>query len=628
MNQSKAAGYVLALAAIGCFYAIQAPAQAAEKNKSTLIITEAETSLDVANKADTASELPRSNTDAFTTNNTEDNQASVADLSLVSNQITTSPTTETNQNPVAAETITAETDITTTPTPAAEDSMAQVTSVSQLSDVQPTDWAFLALQSLVERYGCIAGYPDGTFRGNRAMTRYEFAAGVNACLEKISELINTTTSNLVKKEDLVTLQRLQEEFSTELASLRGRVDALEARTAELEANQFSTTTKLFGQAVIGIQGRSGNEADFFPVDGIKDREDTTNNINVISNVQLSLLTQFSPNSILLTGLQAGSGNTGNPVLTNNVRLGYEGDTGNGDLVLSDLTYRHRIGNFAVIAGAAGVNPVNVFRGANRVESAGFGPISRFAQRNPIINIGNGTGGVGFDWQITPRISLQGVYAASTPSDARNGVFGGTNGETVTGAQLVVSPIKQLDIALQYVNAYSPFGRLGTGVGDEIVAVPVFNPATGSSRAPIKTNAFGGTVAWQITPKVTLGGWAGFTTSELSGRSGSVETFNWMAFLNFPDLFGRGNLGGLYVGQPPRITNSDLPVGRNIPDFFASGLGTPGDQPGTTTHVEAFYRFRVSNNISVTPGVVVIFDPANTPASDTITIGAVRTTFAF
>lgn len=63
-----------------------------------------------------------------------------------------------------------------------ENAMAQVTSVSQLSDVQPTDWAFQALQSLVERYGVIAGYPDSTFRGNRALTRYEFAAGLNAPL--------------------------------------------------------------------------------------------------------------------------------------------------------------------------------------------------------------------------------------------------------------------------------------------------------------------------------------------------------------------------------------------------------------------------------------------------------------
>lgn len=129
------------------------------------------------------------------------------------------------------------------------DSQSQVTSVSQFSDVQPTDWAFQALQSLVERYGCIAGYPNGTYRGNRAMTRYEFAAGLNACLDRVNELIATATADLVTKEDLATLQRLQEEFSAELATLRGRVDALEARTAELEANQFSTTTKLKGEAI-------------------------------------------------------------------------------------------------------------------------------------------------------------------------------------------------------------------------------------------------------------------------------------------------------------------------------------------------------------------------------------------
>src|SRR6476661_8458347 len=129
--------------------------------------------------------------------------------------------------------------------------MSQVTSVSQLSDVRPTDWAFQALQSLVERYGCIVGYPDGTYRGNRALTRYEFAAGVNACLDNITKLIGST-GNLVTRDDLAILQRLQEEFAAELATLRGRVDGLEARTAELEANQFSTTTKLSGEAVFAV----------------------------------------------------------------------------------------------------------------------------------------------------------------------------------------------------------------------------------------------------------------------------------------------------------------------------------------------------------------------------------------
>ncbi|HBE21126.1 MAG TPA: porin [Cyanobacteria bacterium UBA11149] len=506
--------------------------------------------------------------------------------------------------------------------------MGQVTNVSQLRDVSPGDWAYEALRNLVERYGCIAGYPDGTFRGNRAMSRYEFAAGLNACLQQVERLMTGVKSG-VPDGDLEALQRLTEEFKPELATLASRVDNLEFRTAFLEDHQFSPTTKLFGQVVIGIQGRTENTADFFPVDGIKDTKDPGTNINLISNAQLSLFTQFSPNSILLTGLQAGNGDS-TPFLTNNLRLGYEGNTG-GDLVLSDLTYRHRFGkNFGLIVGTAGINPVNVFRGTNRVESAGFGPISLFAQRNPIINMGGGTGGIGFDWQVNPRISLQGVYAAGAPENPGfGGIFGGTNGETVAGVQLIVSPINSLDIAFHYLNAYSPFGRLGSQVGDDFVAVPEPNFGLGGIlRAPLQTNAIGTTISWRVNPKLTLGGWVGYTNSKIPGRSGNVETINWMAFINLPDLLGEGNLGGIYVGQPPRITSSDLPVGRNVPDFLAGGIGVSGDQPGTTTHLEIFYRFRVSENISITPGFVLIFDPANTPNSDTIAVGAIRTTFTF
>jgi hypothetical protein len=132
--------------------------------------------------------------------------------------------------------------------------MEQVTSVSQLTDVKPTDWAFQALQSLVERYGCIVGYPDKTYRGNRLLSRFEFAAGLNACLDRVNELIAAATADLVTKEDLAKLQRLQEEFAAELATLRGRVDALDARTATLETQQFSTTTKLSGLGWFNLSG--------------------------------------------------------------------------------------------------------------------------------------------------------------------------------------------------------------------------------------------------------------------------------------------------------------------------------------------------------------------------------------
>ena len=99
------------------------------------------------------------------------------------------------------------------------------------SDVYPTDWAYQALAGLVETYGCVAGYPNGTFRGNRAMTRYEAAALLNACLDRVTEVTDE-------------LRRLLKEFETELAILKGRIDGLESRVGDLEATQFSTTTKL------------------------------------------------------------------------------------------------------------------------------------------------------------------------------------------------------------------------------------------------------------------------------------------------------------------------------------------------------------------------------------------------
>jgi hypothetical protein len=514
--------------------------------------------------------------------------------------------------------------------------MDQVTNVSQLSDVSPGDWAYEALRNLVERYGCIAGYPDGTFRGNRAMTRYEFAAGLNSCLQQIERLIAGAGSDRVPRSDLEQLQRLVNEFQSELTALKGRVDNLEGRTASLESHQFSTTTKLFGQAIVGLQGHNENSFDFF-----LDRfTDTSNNVNVISNVQLSLFTQFSPRSLLLTGLQAGSGRSGSGTyLDRYVNLGFEGDT-NNQLELSDLNFRQLIGSkFALIFGPVGVNPVNVFRGTNRVESAGFGPLSRFAQRNPIINIGGGAfpgsgAGIGFDWQLATRFSLQGVYSVNGANDPQfGGLFGGDEGTTSAGAQLVVSPTDNIDLSFQYINSYSPSGSLFTGVGDDLLAVQTINDQ-GFLRAPMQTNAFGVGLEWRVTPRFTVGGWGGYTTSDLKGGSGSVETFNWMAFLNFPDLLGRGNLAGIYVGQPPRISSSDLTddsgAGRNIPSFINKGdfTASEGGQPDTTIHVEGFYRFRVADNISVTPGLIVIFNPNQNSNNDTIYMGALRTTFSF
>ena len=504
-----------------------------------------------------------------------------------------------------------------------DDPMAQVTSVSQLKDVQSTDWAFQALQSLVERYGCIAGYPDSTYRGNRALTRYEFAAGLNACLDRVNELIATATSDLVSREDLATLQKLQAEFATELATLRSRVDNLEARRTEIQANQFSTTTKLTGITIVGIQGRTRNRADVAPRDGIKDTEDTGTNTNVISYAQLYLTTQFDPHSYLLIGLLASKGSSA-PRFSNDVVLSYEFPT-NNELIITDLNYHLLVtDNLAVMVGTEGVNMTTAFRGPNQAESAASGSLSYFAQRNPILNIGYGRAGIAVDWQFAKRASLQAMYSSNISGNPgkRSGLF---DGNTTTGVQLLVTPTDAFDVSLYYVNNYSSDGCLLTFVGDECLTA--VNGSTGKSE-PLQTNAVGATFNWQISPRITLGAWGGYTNSYIPGRSGNVETTNYMVYLNFPDLFRKGNFGGIYIGQPPKITSSDLPVGNNVPDFLNTGLGRGGGQPGTTTQIEAFYRFQLTDNISITPGIIHILEPGHTPDSDPITIGILRSSFTF
>ena len=80
------------------------------------------------------------------------------------------------------------------------------------------------------------------------------------------------------------MQKLQEEFAAELATLRGRVDALDTKTAKLEAQQFSTTTKLSGEAIFSVSGATGAN----PNNG-----GTNTNIVFNNRVRLNLLTSFS-----------------------------------------------------------------------------------------------------------------------------------------------------------------------------------------------------------------------------------------------------------------------------------------------------------------------------------------------
>ncbi len=520
--------------------------------------------------------------------------------------------------------------------------LSQVTSVSQFTDVKPTDWAFQALQSLVERYGCIVGYPDKTYRGNRALSRWEFAAGLNACLDKIQELIAAATADFVKKEDLEVVKRLQEEFAAELASLRGRVESLEVRTATLEKQQFSTTTKLSGEVIFNIADTFGDRATITGNDNFQagvnaaNREslrDDQTETTFSNRVRLAFDSSFSGRDRLRVRLQARNITpfSGAFTGTNATRLGYDGNEGNA-VNLDKVFYRFPVGQKLRIQ----VDAINaemwdtLISTLSPFESAGQAALSRFGRFNPVYRSNNpggtGSAGVTFDLALSPQFSLQGGYFADQSSNdpgVKNGIF---NGNYSAIGQIVFRPSRTFDIAVTYVNSYFPGTSAALGQG-----APNITSSTGTAYAAnpfaglaTKVDTVSAQLQWRIAPKITIGGWYAYSWANTarSANNADAQVQNWAGFIGFPDLGKRGNLGGILFGMTPRVTDTT----------FRNAAGNPNvrrridEEP--PYHLEAFYRYRVNDNISVTPGVFVLFNPEGNTANSTQVVGVLRTTFTF
>ena len=494
------------------------------------------------------------------------------------------------------------------------DTIEQVTSISQLSDVQPTDWAFQALQSLVERYGCIAGYPDGTYRGNQATTRYEFAAGLNACLDQILNLVDVEAE--VTAEDLAVIRRLQEEFAAELATLRGRVDALEARTAELEANQFSTTTKLEGSVIFAAYGVAAGQRD-----GGQDIDRVT---AFGDRVRLELNTSFTGEDLLFTRLQASNINAFDTTGTFQGDLFFADDNGN-DIEIDALKYEFPVGDKLTVALVANAGASDDFAPTINPYLDGdgnFGALSRFGTRAPIFYLTE-QAGLGLYYELNDKVALSAGYLAADAGNPEQGagLFDGAYGFL---GQITATPMDGLEVGLTYLNAYN----LETATGSNLSNFLTFSEDTFGEAIPNIQNAYGVEVSWQLLEKVVLGGWVGFvdtqTLSTLGGtvNRGGLESWNWAVNLAFPDLGTPGSVAGIIVGMEPRTRG----VSSSLRDDIISAGGRVDDV--TSLHIEGFYQFQVSENIAITPGIIVVTDPGFDEDNDTLVIGAVRTLFSF
>ena len=588
-------------------------------------------------------------------------------------------------------------------------SQEQVTSIDQFPDVKPTDWAYQALSNLIERYGCVAGYPDGTFRGGKAMTRYEAAALLNACLDRITEITDE-------------LKRLMKEFEKELAILRGRVDGLEAKVGELEASQFSTTTKLKGQAtfVIGAnsyggnatsggfsfpdrdipalydavgveegeefliqQGRLGrpnsvferNQIDEFvtalpdparaafenaspeqqaailnraglgkglaksdaiaaftnglvlPGDKLSSRAKALQGATVFNyDLRLDLDTSFTGKDLFRTRLRAGnfaeSPYGGYPVVgLDALEVAFESDAGNDIVEIDRLFYQFPIGSsFTATIGGRVRQDDMLAMWPSAYPADTVLDIFTYAGAPGAYSLNLGGGG-GLWWQ-NGGFSVSVNYVSANADAGSPNVFepdcGGIGNDcsTQTGTAQIGYAGTNWGIAAAYT--YSSGGAgLYAGNGTPLAV-------TASSLAD-NMNSVGVSAYWQPEyaswfPGISVGWGLNNMNSDTFADDRRLHTQSWYVGLQWKDVFWQGNDFGMAVGQPTFITNS------GDDDILAADDGQYA--------WEWWYKFQVTDNISVTPALYYLSAPygqlQKNSNDDTFTNfgGLLKTTFRF
>ncbi|MFM7674969.1 MAG: iron uptake porin [Synechococcus sp.] len=493
-------------------------------------------------------------------------------------------------------------------------SQEQVTSISQFSDVRPTDWAYQALSNLIERYGCVAGYPNGTYKGGQAMTRYEAAALLNACLDRITEVTDE-------------LKRLMKEFEKELAVLKGRVDGLEAKVGELEANQFSTTTKLNGKAtfVLGANSFGGSAEDL--------RDFYRSELGATTfnyDVQLNFDTSFTGKDLLRTRLRAGNflGTTyigGTPEAPNPLsalEIAFQESEASDNLVaINRLFYQFPLGSDFTVTVGGRVRQDDMLAMWPSVYPADtvldfFTYAGSPATYN--LNLGSGAG----IWWAKNGWSISANYVAANGNEGNPNIGGiGTDGSSQTFTAQVGYADENWGLAVAYTYA--------NGAG-----FPAGTPfAVGASEFGGfgSTNSIGLSAYWQPSesgwiPSISTGwGITGYNTEDDAFGFDGVQAQSWYVGLQWQDVFIKGNAAGMAVGQGTFITSF------GDDDDLKDALG---DNPNDGNYVwEWWYKFQVTDNITVTPAIYYLSAPLGQiqkANGDTFNQfgGLVKTTFKF
>ena len=494
-------------------------------------------------------------------------------------------------------------------------SFSSVNYVSELKDVQLTAWSFQALQHLIKSYGCSVKFSSTI----KHISRQEFAFNLNLCLNHISQLITSSRVNILKKNDIAIIKRLQKDFEAELAILGNDLNIVNIENDQTDLEQFSTTTKLNAEAIFIVTG--SNNAKFKGNrDNLSRTDSDFNQPSFGFRTTLNFDTSFNGRDQLRTRLRGGKITPSFIDQTNmgglETEIGFE-----REIQLTKLQYlTNKIPfiyddpddrlYFILSAFGTGLDE-QFFETFNPYIIGSKDGFTQFSIYNPIFRQPRGVG-ASLGYVFSDRFRLAIGYSArgslneaATPIPGR-GLF---NGSFSTGINSEIKLAEHWMLGLTYLYSYSTRDRvlLFGQTGSERSSDPFNGNPTQAHNFGVQTTAL-------INSKFNVAGWFGWTRAldASSDSDNKAEIINWALTFVVLDAFQEGNKAGLVVGMPPKLTS----------------IKEGNSDPSNAWQVEAFYTHKVNDNIFLNPGFYVIVNPEHDSRNGTIFVGLLRTTFEF
>jgi len=346
------------------------------------------------------------------------------------------------------------------------------------------------------------------------------------------------------------------------------------------------------------------------------------NTTFSGRARLNLNSSFTGSDTLRVRLQANNitgGSTYDPG-----DLEYSASTPSSNFQIDDLWYSFKPTEKSSVI--VGTNSVGFDNFVPTMAWDGGSFFSKVFDDPSLYDLNAGGAGIGGNYQFNDNLNLAAGFLSNTgqAQDPDSGVFI----DNWAGVAQLTGTVGKFEGALAVAYEYgedgvAPFG--GGGRTDTLQDALI--SATSNVSVGLSTK-------YKFSPRFILSafGAVSFTdvkdTNPSTGLEGDATSYTAGLGFILPDLFREGNTGGIAVGIPPTVSDSSASIGGVA--LPAAALPKDGDTPFI---IDFFYDFKVSDNISIIPGGIVLFngDGGNAPGTgsdNTVFVGAIKTKFTF